>query len=298
MRLSMVSFSSSSAQNGGLSSSTAGYDAEYWFGFNGMETDDEVKGNGNSLDFGARIYDPRIGRWLSTDPLQVKFPDVSPYNFVLNSPLIVIDPDGKEIKIVTKDPEFRGYILNQLQKLTDDELTIDAAGVVQIVHSARNPTKSSGTSLISQLVGSENGHFILESTNGDNHSQPLFGSGEATSNGTGAGTTIMIDPSNAVMVTDQDGVERAAPDQIVVGHELIHSSHMDKGELDSELADPAGDNYPTKVSSGIPLTKEEITTRGEENVLRKEQGVTPLRKVSGPNKSTQLPEVKISPKDD
>jgi len=36
----------------------------YKYGFNGKEKDDEVKGNGNSYDFGARIYDPRIGRWL------------------------------------------------------------------------------------------------------------------------------------------------------------------------------------------------------------------------------------------
>jgi len=38
----------------------------YRYGFNGMEKDDEVKGEGNSLDFGARIYDPRVGRWMST----------------------------------------------------------------------------------------------------------------------------------------------------------------------------------------------------------------------------------------
>lgn len=42
MRLSMVSFSSSSAQNGGLGSSVAAYDAEYWFGFQGQEKGDEL----------------------------------------------------------------------------------------------------------------------------------------------------------------------------------------------------------------------------------------------------------------
>lgn len=40
----------------------------YRYGFNGKENDNEVKGTGNSVDFGARIYDPRIGRWLTTDP--------------------------------------------------------------------------------------------------------------------------------------------------------------------------------------------------------------------------------------
>ncbi|MBA3900099.1 MAG: RHS repeat-associated core domain-containing protein [Bacteroidetes bacterium] len=68
----------------------------YLYGFNGMEKDDEVKGGGNSYDFGARVYDPRLGRWLSMDPLQAKFPELSPYNFVTNNPIVLIDPDGNE----------------------------------------------------------------------------------------------------------------------------------------------------------------------------------------------------------
>jgi hypothetical protein len=36
--------------------------SSYVYSFNGAERDDEVKGSGNSLDFGARIYDSRLGR--------------------------------------------------------------------------------------------------------------------------------------------------------------------------------------------------------------------------------------------
>jgi RHS repeat-associated protein len=68
----------------------------YRFGFNGMEKDDEVKGKGNSLDFGARIYDSRLGRWLSTDPLEKQFPSESPYSFAGNNPIYYIDKDGKK----------------------------------------------------------------------------------------------------------------------------------------------------------------------------------------------------------
>jgi RHS repeat-associated protein len=42
---------------------------EYRFGFNGKEMDNEVKGEGNQLDYGMRIYDTRIGKFLSIDPL-------------------------------------------------------------------------------------------------------------------------------------------------------------------------------------------------------------------------------------
>ena len=65
-----------------------------------MEKDDEVKGIGNSLDFGARIYDPRLGRWLSVDPDQAKFTSLSPYCAFNNSPLLMVDPTGKGAKVV------------------------------------------------------------------------------------------------------------------------------------------------------------------------------------------------------
>ena len=69
----------------------------YRYGFNGKEKDNST-GEGN-LDFGARIYDARISRWLSVDPLQDKFPSLSPYLFSLNNPILFVDPDGREVII-------------------------------------------------------------------------------------------------------------------------------------------------------------------------------------------------------
>jgi len=71
----------------------------YRYGFNSMEKDDEILGNGNSLDFGARIYDARLGRWMATDPLAYQFPWASPYNFVFNKPMIFVDPDGRNPQV-------------------------------------------------------------------------------------------------------------------------------------------------------------------------------------------------------
>jgi RHS repeat-associated protein len=72
----------------------------YRFGFNGKEQDNEVKGEGNSYDFGARIYDNRLGRWMSLDPAASEYPSLSDYCFVGNMPLIATDPDGKRIYFV------------------------------------------------------------------------------------------------------------------------------------------------------------------------------------------------------
>ena len=73
----------------------------YEYSFNGKETDNEIKGVGNSLDFGARIYDSRTGRWLSLDPLAAKYPNISPYVFVANMPISAVDPDGKVVVFVS-----------------------------------------------------------------------------------------------------------------------------------------------------------------------------------------------------
>ncbi len=69
---------------------------KYRFGFNGKENDNEVKGNGNQQDYGFRIYDPRIGKFLSVDPLTKQYPMLTPYQFASNCPISGIDLDGLE----------------------------------------------------------------------------------------------------------------------------------------------------------------------------------------------------------
>ncbi|MBK8721994.1 MAG: hypothetical protein IPL95_06855 [Saprospiraceae bacterium] len=46
-----------------------------------------------------RIYDPRVGRFLSVDPLQKKYPDFSPYHFSGNNPILFVDFDGKDFGV-------------------------------------------------------------------------------------------------------------------------------------------------------------------------------------------------------
>ena len=71
----------------------------YRYGFNGKENDWEAKGWMNQVDYGNRVQDSRIGRWLSLDPLQKKYPNESNYAFVSNNPILYQDADGKD-KIV------------------------------------------------------------------------------------------------------------------------------------------------------------------------------------------------------
>jgi RHS repeat-associated protein len=77
----------------------------YRFGFNGKEKVDEVYGDANAYDFGARLYDPRLGRWLAVDPLAAKFANISPYVYANNNPIVLVDKDGKE----PKPPQYEHY---------------------------------------------------------------------------------------------------------------------------------------------------------------------------------------------
>lgn len=70
------------------------WDKAYRHGFNGHEKDNEIKGFGNSLNFGERMYDSRLGGFLSRDKMADKYPEVSPYAFVRNNPIMKYDPDG------------------------------------------------------------------------------------------------------------------------------------------------------------------------------------------------------------
>ena len=86
-----------------------GYDDYYPFGQqipgrsgNSGNPDDVFKFTSKELDeptdlyyFGARYYDPALGRWLSVDPMAEIYSSLSPYNYSANNPLVFIDPTGQ-----------------------------------------------------------------------------------------------------------------------------------------------------------------------------------------------------------
>ena len=69
---------------------------DFRYGFQAQEHDDEVKGEGNSVNFNYRMHDPSVGRFFALDPLAAKYPYNGSYNFTENRVINMVELEGKE----------------------------------------------------------------------------------------------------------------------------------------------------------------------------------------------------------
>ncbi len=88
---------------------------DYRYGFQGQEVDNEVKGDGNSVNYTYRMHDPRVGRFFAVDPLTAKYPHYTPYSFSGNKVIAWVELEGLEeaaiIRYYDADDVFVGTIV-------------------------------------------------------------------------------------------------------------------------------------------------------------------------------------------
>jgi RHS repeat-associated protein len=260
---------------------------KYRWGFNGKETDNEVNGAGNSLDFGARIYDSRLGRWLSLDPLATKYPYLSTYHAFGNSPILIADIDGREniiyllvlpsssISLQKGDAQkiasqattnFQSMGLKTEVRIVDansfDMSKIDAHDAVAVLGSSKDVV-----SFVSKNLDSEFGNELSRKWSGtDKHPEMS----ENTRDGEYTDNIIAIDASglegfaNRVGITGEEGDKAIKAGALALNHGAGHNSGLNHSDdpimYDNESAimkDASGissqikkEGYPSTISKG------------------------------------------------
>ncbi len=123
------------------------------------------------------------GMWMSPDPLSEEFPSWSPYNFVFSNPIRNIDPTGMAPQDIifgkNISQEAQNKIVNDLQKLTGLQLSVNESGKLSYTQSANQSGSESARNMLMGAIDNHRTEYQINSDNTRGSSiQSLTGRGE------------------------------------------------------------------------------------------------------------------------
>lgn len=228
--------------------------------------------------FSEATLEPEVAsRWLSLDPLAAKYPNISPYVFVGNSPIMLVDPDGKRLVLAGhRKKAFRDVksllTRENRKRLSYDKetglVTFDANGIEKADFDG-----NSGLQLVNDLVVSEKAYQYSVSNTA---SYQIRGTKELktedlTQNPNGVAnvsTTPRLERTPGVTIANENN-----DGEITILPKLNHYEYDENGELvkknrASEVFHELQENYE-RTENGHPYMYEDPNNIGVENPNRK-----------------------------
>ena len=193
--------------------------------FSGKE-DQDVDFDLPFTDFGARLYNPNLGRWITPDPASEKYYDISPYAYCANNPVILVDPDGEAIRVW--DPDEKKYYSYHNGRVYDSDGKEYNGNnqFVRMIESSINKLYALNDEYINEVLlkleDSPQEHLIVPGK--ESKVQPTSEYGKSLANeGTPVDTFVLISSDTS----PKDGT--AFSQEVIVAHELKHAYDYNEG---------------------------------------------------------------------
>ncbi len=217
------------------------------FRYNGKE--EQNVGGLDLLDYGARFYDPQIGRWHSADPLADDYEEWSPYNYSTDDPINKLDPDGRWVcALVGAALDYGCQVYDNYKQSGEigyDEL-VGNVNFVSVGLSAINPT---GKFKVLKTIATEGAKALTENSTVNDGLKINKDIKEVVTK-TAINSTVSIGTSKLTKASSNDAVKQADKKVVEANNKVstaerrfakspnssVKAKNLDNAKLESQQA--------------------------------------------------------------